>query len=66
MSVTDWVGFSVWVCTGFVKTEMTRAFWSEACIEPAESVRGLVARAGELNLANSGTFWHMDGTQLPW
>jgi hypothetical protein len=56
----------MWVCTGFVKTEMTRAFWSEACIEPAESVRGLVARAGELNLANSGTFWHMDGTQLPW
>lgn len=35
-------------------------------ISPEESVTGLSARIEELNLANSGTFWHANGEILPW
>lgn len=48
---------------GAVKTEMTN---NSGMIEAPESVRGLLARIDELNLENTGTFWHMSGEQLPW
>jgi NAD(P)-dependent dehydrogenase (short-subunit alcohol dehydrogenase family) len=35
-------------------------------IPPAEAVRGLLARIDALTLANSGSFWHANGEQLPW
>jgi len=31
-----------------------------------QSVAGLVARIKELNLDNSGSFWHCNGEELPW
>ena len=35
-------------------------------IDPPESAAGLVARINDLNIDNSGTFWHMNGDVLPW
>jgi len=36
-------------------------------IEPAESVRGILARIDTLALESSGTFWHATtGEKLPW
>jgi hypothetical protein len=35
-------------------------------IPAAESVRGILQRISDLNLANSGTFWHANGEILPW
>lgn len=48
---------------GYVRTEMTggRGHWS-----PAESARSMLDRIKELELSQSGAFWHADGTQLPW
>jgi NAD(P)-dependent dehydrogenase (short-subunit alcohol dehydrogenase family) len=48
---------------GFVRTEMTegRGHWS-----PAESATSMLRRIKELELSQSGAFWHADGTQLPW
>jgi hypothetical protein len=51
---------------GMVRTEMTRAYWNEACIEASESAAGLIARADELDDARSGLFFHMSGERLPW
>lgn len=48
---------------GFVRTDMTGGMGD---VEPAESARGLVARIDELNLENSGRFWHAQGQALPW
>jgi len=48
---------------GFVRTEMTGG---RGHIGPDESARGLIARLDELGLDDTGTFWHADGTQLPW
>lgn len=48
---------------GFVRTDMTGGMGD---VEPAESARGLVARIDELNLENSGRFWHAQGQELPW
>lgn len=48
---------------GFVNTEMTG---HGGQIDPPESVRGMLARIDELDLDNSGTFWHMNGEILPW
>ena len=31
-----------------------------------ESVAGLVERIENLNLQNSGSFWHCHGEELPW
>jgi NAD(P)-dependent dehydrogenase (short-subunit alcohol dehydrogenase family) len=51
---------------GMVKTDMTRALAAHG-IEPAESVRGLLARIDALTLETSGSFWHgMTGELLPW
>lgn len=48
---------------GFVSTDMTG---HGGQIDPPESVAGMLARIDELNLENSGTFWHMNGEVLPW
>jgi NAD(P)-dependent dehydrogenase (short-subunit alcohol dehydrogenase family) len=47
---------------GLVATDMTR----QHGIPAEESARGLIARIDELNLENSGTFWHAEGYELPW
>ena len=47
---------------GMVATDMTggRGISSE------QSARGLIQRMDELSLANTGSFWHAEGMQLPW
>jgi NAD(P)-dependent dehydrogenase (short-subunit alcohol dehydrogenase family) len=48
---------------GMVKTRMT----DFSGISTTESVQGLLERIKELNLNNSGTFWHaVKGEVLPW
>lgn len=48
---------------GFVQTEMVN-FNGDVSAE--ESAKNLVQRIDELNLENSGTFWHANGQELPW
>ena len=47
---------------GLVATDMT----GNHGIPAAESAGGLIARIDELNLGNTGTFWHAEGYELPW
>jgi NAD(P)-dependent dehydrogenase (short-subunit alcohol dehydrogenase family) len=47
---------------GLVQTRMT----GFSGITPETAVRGLLARIDELNLDNTGTFWHSNGEVLPW
>ncbi len=47
---------------GLVQTRMT-AF---SGITTEESVKGLLARIDQLNMDNTGTFWHSNGEILPW
>ena len=47
---------------GLVSTDMT----NHNGISPSEAVKGLLARIEQLNLENSGTFWHAKGEVLPW
>ena len=47
---------------GMVKTRMT----GFSGISTSESVEGLLQRIEDLNLNNSGTFWHAKGEVLPW
>ncbi|MEM7555453.1 MAG: SDR family oxidoreductase [Cyanobacteria bacterium P01_A01_bin.84] len=49
---------------GLVKTRMTG--FTNAGITTEESVKGLLTRIDELNLKNTGTFWHSNGEILPW
>ncbi len=49
---------------GLVSTRMTG--FTPSGIQPEESVTGLIERIDELNLDNSGTFWHSNGEILPW
>ena len=49
---------------GLVKTRMTG--FTNSGITPEQSVKGLLARIDELNLENTGTFWHSNGEILPW
>lgn len=49
---------------GLVSTRMTG--FTQSGITPEESVKGLLARIDELNLSNTGTFWHSNGEVLPW
>ncbi|MEB3216925.1 MAG: SDR family oxidoreductase [Nostocales cyanobacterium 94392] len=49
---------------GLVKTRMTA--FTHSGITTAESVKGLLARIDQLNLENTGTFWHSNGEILPW
>ncbi len=48
---------------GFVQTDMTG---HNGHIKPAEAAERLVQRMDELNLDNTGTFRHSDGSELPW
>lgn len=47
---------------GLVATDMT----SQQGVSPEDSARGLLQRIDELNLENSGGFWHAEGYELPW
>lgn len=49
---------------GLVQTRMTN--FTSSGITPEASVEGLLARIDELTLENTGTFWHSNGTVLPW
>ena len=48
---------------GYVATDMTGGAGNATA---TESARGLVQRLDELNLGNSGHFWHAEGYELPW
>lgn len=48
---------------GYVRTDMTG---HHGHIEPQKAAERLVQRMDELNLDNTGTFWHSDGSILPW
>ncbi len=48
---------------GYVQTEMVNYGGD---ISPQESVSRLVKRIDELNLDNTGSFWHSNGEILPW
>jgi NAD(P)-dependent dehydrogenase (short-subunit alcohol dehydrogenase family) len=47
---------------GYVATDMAGG----GGISPVDSAAGLIARLDELNLENSGGFWHAEGYTLPW
>jgi NAD(P)-dependent dehydrogenase (short-subunit alcohol dehydrogenase family) len=47
---------------GLVATDMT----SQQGVSPEDSAHGLLQRIDELNLENSGGFWHAEGYVLPW
>ncbi len=47
---------------GLVATDMT----GRRGISPADSAKGLIARIDELDLDNTGGFWHAEGYRLPW
>lgn len=49
---------------GLVKTRMTG--FTNSGITTEQSVKGLLARIDELNMENTGTFWHSNGEILPW
>ena len=49
---------------GLVQTRMTN--FNPGGITPETSVKGLLARIEQLNLSNTGTFWHANGEVLPW
>jgi NAD(P)-dependent dehydrogenase (short-subunit alcohol dehydrogenase family) len=48
---------------GYVRTGMTG---NQGHIDTDESAQGLIQRIEELNMNNTGGFWHTDGTELPW
>lgn len=48
---------------GFVQTRMV-GFNGD--ISPAQAAAGLAQRIEELNLDNTGSFWHSNGELLPW
>jgi NAD(P)-dependent dehydrogenase (short-subunit alcohol dehydrogenase family) len=47
---------------GLVATQMTGG----RGISAQDSAAGLISRIDELNLKNSGSFWHAEGYELPW
>jgi NAD(P)-dependent dehydrogenase (short-subunit alcohol dehydrogenase family) len=47
---------------GFVATDMTGG----TGIDPAVAAAGIIERADELNMSNTGSFWHAEGYELPW
>jgi len=47
---------------GMVQTRMT----DFSGITPTEAVQGLLQRIDQVNLNNTGTFWHAKGEVLPW
>jgi NAD(P)-dependent dehydrogenase (short-subunit alcohol dehydrogenase family) len=48
---------------GYVRTDMTggRGNWNAT-----DAANSMLGRIKELELSQSGAFWHADGTQLPW
>ena len=48
---------------GWVKTDMTN---QTGHVEPHEAASQLLLRIEDLNIENSGTFWHANGEELPW
>ena len=48
---------------GYVRTGMTD---DNGLINADESAKGLIQRIEELDLNNTGGFWHADGSKLPW
>jgi NAD(P)-dependent dehydrogenase (short-subunit alcohol dehydrogenase family) len=48
---------------GYVRTDMTG---QSGMIDAQDSVTGLLERIDQLNLENSGSFWHTNGEVLPW
>lgn len=48
---------------GYVKTEMTS---NHGNVEPDDAAADLLKRIAELTLQSSGTFWHANGSVLPW
>merc|ERR1719317_1736143 len=54
---------------GFVETDMTRPRGKAGVggvINTETSAEGLLQRMKELDMSNSGTFWHQNGEVLPW
>ncbi|MFE4105205.1 SDR family oxidoreductase [Almyronema epifaneia] len=49
---------------GLVSTRMTG--YTSSGISATESVQNLLQRIDQLNLDNTGTFWHAQGEVLPW
>lgn len=47
---------------GYVQTDMTGG----GDIDTHTAAERLAQRIGELNLSNTGTFWHSNGSVLPW
>ncbi len=47
---------------GYVSTDMTGG----TGIPATKSVKGLIERIDELDLENTGGFWHAEGYRLPW
>ncbi|MDH3581293.1 MAG: SDR family oxidoreductase [Hyphomicrobiales bacterium] len=48
---------------GYVRTGLTDMSGN---VDPDEAARGLIERIDETTLEHTGTFWHADGTELPW
>jgi len=48
---------------GFVRTELTN---NQGHITPDVAAERLIQRMDELSLESTGTFWHSDGSVLPW
>jgi NAD(P)-dependent dehydrogenase (short-subunit alcohol dehydrogenase family) len=48
---------------GYVRTEMTG---NHGTVEPDAAAADLLKRIAELDLGNTGTFWHANGSVLPW
>jgi len=48
---------------GYVKTDMTN---HKGDLEPNTSVKNMLDLIEKLNLENSGTFWHENGSIIPW
>ena len=48
---------------GWVKTDMTGQTGHYSVDVAAEQI---ISRIDELNMSNSGSFWHSDGSELPW
>ena len=49
---------------GLVQTRMTN--FTQSGITTEQAVTGLLKRIDELNLDNTGSFWHSNGEILPW
>ncbi len=50
---------------GFVGTDMISGY-GDGDITPDQAAERIAQRIEELNLKNSGTFWHSNGQVLPW